>query len=526
MQIGRKELFTDVSEITYENVISILRNAFPKHQTNANRINFLLEYEAGNQPITRKKKYRSDIDCHCVDNVANEVTEFNVGFKWGNPITLVQRGEKDSGSSDEPLAISYLNECYESEGIRRKTQKLARFVEISGIGYTYVDVNTEYEDGDSYFKIEALDPRSTFVVKSSYYYDQRPMLGVTYRTDKHGNRHFTCFSKYLRFEIVNLTEITNGKEINVKHPWKHKARSGEENPLNIIPIIEWIRSDDRMGCFERQISEMDNLNLLISDFTNDVEQNTQAIWHSNDVDFPVQIVKDENGEEKKVPKRPENNEWLGTFTSKDGKTPFIKPLSIDYDYEGMLNNIASRRALILQKCNVPQRNDNSGGSTGIAMSDATGWSNAETSASKQQNIMENCKMNEVKIVLKAIKISPDIEENNPLLKLRYSDIQPNIKRQKTYEMTTKANAFATWVSHGINGLHALKAINAFEDVNQVWEDSKELIEKYQESIFDKSSTTNNAVGADGEQKPNSDRLEGDNSDQINNSPKIDGSKTE
>lgn len=43
-----------------------------------------------------------------------------------------------------------------------------------------------------------------------------------------------------------------------------------------------------MGCFERQISEMDNLNLLISDFTNDVEQNTQAVWHTNDVDFPVE----------------------------------------------------------------------------------------------------------------------------------------------------------------------------------------------------------------------------------------------
>lgn len=43
-----------------------------------------------------------------------------------------------------------------------------------------------------------------------------------------------------------------------------------------------------MGCFEQQISEMDNLNLLISDFTNDVEQNTQAVWHTNDVDFPVE----------------------------------------------------------------------------------------------------------------------------------------------------------------------------------------------------------------------------------------------
>lgn len=522
MQIGRKELFTDVSEITYENIIPILRDVFPDHQENATRTNFLLEYDAGNQPITRVKKYRSDIDCKCVDNVANEVTKFHVSFKWGNPITFVQRGEKDSGKESEPLAVCLLNECYESEEIRKKTQKLGRFVEICGIGYTYVDVNTDWEDGDSYFKVEALDPRTTFIVRSSYYFDQRPMIGVTYRTDRHGNRHFTCFSKDLRFEILNLTEITNGKEVNVKNPWKHKERSGEENPLNAIPIIEYFRSYDRMGCFERQISDMDNLNLLISDFTNDVEQNTQALWHGNDVDFPKEIVKDEEGNEKEVVRKPKSGEWMLTYTPSEGKTPIVEPLSIDYDYTGMLSNIITRRSLILQKCNVPQRNDNSGGSTGIAMDTATGWDEAEIEANQQQNIMESCKMEEVKVVLKAIKISSDVPQDSPLLKLRYTDVQPSIKRQKNFELTTKVNFFATAVSHGIYGLHALKAMNAFEDVAQVWEDSKELIEAYQKSIFEKMETSNNAVGGEGEDEPNSDRLSSDESDQVENSPNLKG----
>lgn len=524
MQIGRKELFTDVSEITYENIIPILRDVFPSHQINAARINDLLEYDAGIQPLKRKepKKYRPDIDCECVDNVANEITKFHVSFKWGNPITFVQRGEKDSGKENEPLAVCLLNECYESEEIKKKTQKLSRFVEVGGVGYTYVDVNTDWEDGDSYFKIESLDPRTTFIVRSSYYYDQRPMLGVTYRTDKHGNRHFTCFSKDLRFEILNLTEITNGKPVNVKNPWKHMERSGEENPLHAIPIIEWFRSYDRMGCFERQISEMDNLNLLISDFTNDVEQNTQAVWHTNDVEFPTKVEKSEDGKETEVVQTPKKNEWMQTYTSPDGKTPIVEPLSINYDYTGMLNNIITRRALILQKCNVPQRNDNSGGSTGIAMDAATGWNSAEIEANQQQNIMESCKMEEVKVVLKAIKLSSDILQDNPLLKLRYTDVQPSIKRQKNFELTTKVNFFATAVSHGVYGLHALKKMDAFEDVNQVWEDSKPLIEAYQKSIFEKSNTSNNAVGADGENKPDSDRRSSDESDQTKNSPNLKG----
>ena len=524
MQIGRLELFTDVPEITYENVIPILRDVFTDHQKNATRMNFLLEYESGNQPIIRKekKKYRPEIDCQCVDNVANEVSKFHISFKWGNPITFVQSGEEIESNRNETTSVQVLNKCYESEEIQKKTQKLARFVEICGLGYTYVDVNTDWEDGDSYFKVEALDPRTAFIVRSSYYFDHRPMLGVTFRTDRHGNRHFTCFSKNSRFEILNFTDITNGKSVHVKNPWRHETRSGEVNPLNAIPIIEWIRSYDRMGCFERQISEMDNLNLLISDFTNDVEQNTQAVWHGNDVEFPTETVTDEDGNETEVTKKPKNGDWMLTYTPADGKTPIVEPLFIDYDYTGMLNNIVTRRSLILQKCDVPQRNDNSGGSTGIAMDSATGWDGAEIQANQQTSIMSSCKMEEVKVVLKAIKLSPDVPSDSPLLTLKYTDVKPSIKRQKNFELTTKINFFATAVSHGIHGLHALNAMNAFEDVAQVWKDSKPLIEAYQKSIFEKSDSQNSAVGADGEQKPDSDRISQDESDQVDNSPNLRG----
>ena len=52
-------------------------------------------------------------------------------------------------------------------------------------------------------------------------------------------------------------------------------------------------------------------------------------------------------------------------------------------------------------------------------------------------------------------------------------------------------------------------MNAFEDVNTVWEDSKDLIEMYQNSIFNKQTEAEV-------------RLEADYSDQISNSPNING----
>ena len=123
-----------------------------------------------------------------------------------------------------------------------------------------------------------------------------------------------------------------------------------------MPIVEYFRAYDRMGVWEHQMSELDNLNLLISDFTNDVEQNTQAVWHTNDVDFPVErkVTDNEDGTQtiKETVRKPKSGEWMQTYTSADGKTPIVESLAINYDYTGMLNNIQYRRNKILEKCNL------------------------------------------------------------------------------------------------------------------------------------------------------------------------------
>lgn len=503
MQIGRQVLTTYEPVITAENIISILQKVMPKHQQNANRETFLDNYEKGYQPLDRVKTYRPDIDVQTNDNVANEVTNFKTSFHWGSPITFVQKENGQEVGEDVTRAIAILNSCYESENIRKKTQHLGRNVEITCRGYTYVDVNMDkqdIEDGGSYFKVESLEPTNAFVVYSSYYFDKRPMLGVMYNQDDDGNKHITAFTKYQRFELVN---------------YEFTERSGEKNPLGMIPIIEWIRSYDNMGCFERQIPEMDALNLMVSDLANDVDQNTQAIWHGNDIDFPKVIVTDEDGKQVEVDKYPKTNEWIITETTPDGKTPFVKPLAVNYEYSGILNNIITKRALILQKCNVPQRNDNSGGSTGIAMDSATGWSAAETEAQKQQNIMESCKMEEVKAVLRAIRINPYVPADSPLLNLKLSDIQPSVKRSKTYELTVKTNAICALIAKGFDLQDAISVAPMFEDNNQVVERSGEGVRKYQEANVFKVDTSQSE-----ETRPFADM-----SDQEQNSPNIGGQNT-
>lgn len=502
MQIGRRILYTDVERITSDNVIQVLQNAEAEFTANAFDCDRLLQFEAGNQPLGRVKTVRSDIDVQTVDNVAHEISEFKQGYHWGNLITFVQRGTKDSGNTEETDAIALLNECYSAENAGEKQSELGRFVEICGIGFTFVDIKPDYEDGDSFFQYEVLDPRSAFVIRSSRYADHRVMLGVTFREDEGKNRYFTAFSADTRYEISSR-EVKNGRKYTTE--WGMERRSGEYNPLGCVPIIEYERSKDRMGVFEREVPEMSRLNLILSDIGNDVDQETQQIWHANDVDFPR--VMDADGNPTEEIKKPKSNEWVVTETTRDGRSPFIKPLGSAYNYAGLMNTYVTSRALILQRCYTPCRNDNSGGSTGVAMSDATGWSAAEQVACKQQLLTEGAKMNEVKVVLRAIKKNFNLPSDSPLMNLRYMDVKPNITRQKTYELTVKSTAFATLISHGVNGLHALKCVNLFDDVNQTWADSKEGIENFQ----------NNAFGEE-EIVPQSD----DPINQIGNSENIDG----
>lgn len=151
------------------------------------------------------------------------------------------------------------------------------------------------------------------------------------------------------------------------------------------------------------------------------------------------------------------------------------------------------------------------------MDSATGWNAAENAANKQQNITEDCKMEEVRIALAAIKKSPYVESDNELLDLRFFDVKPNIKRQKNYELSVKTSALSNMIRTGINGLHALKTVSLFEDPAQTWADSEELIKAYQDSLFNKES-------ADKKEDPQT--IDGGLEGQIGNSPLIDGMSNE
>lgn len=498
---GRAKIFTEYKEVNRDNILSVLKKAYAKHRQNSREINELFEYERGYQPLQRIKTIRPEINIEANDNLANYIKEFKLGYFWGIPPALVQRGNNEFHNTDpdtDSAGINALNEMLQNGmNIGRKNLELAEYVEVCGIGHRIVDIKTDFDRNEipsSYVELHTLDSRNAFCV---YYagVGQPKVLGVTY-TKLSGKVYFTCFTNNSRYEI--------------------QGESIEEgpNPLGSIPIVEYERSVDRTGCFERQIPLADSLNIMVSDFANDVSQHTQEIWWANDVEFPLD-------ETTGRPRSPRNGEWVITQTAGNGTNQKIQPMSSTFDGNSTLNAITNTRTKILQNAKVPiQYTSEGGGSTGVATDAMSGWSATEVDALREERIVESAMREELELIIRAIKLvdSNILPQDSPVRKVHVSDIDLHFNRRKNYDMAVKANAFATWVSHGIQGRHALKAVDAFPDVEQTWRDSKDGIETYQKNAYGTEWVQMDA--------PENERIMSDNSDQTVNSPIIGGMNTQ
>lgn len=512
---GRKRIFTDEPVITSENIVRVLRNAYSTHLENQAEIQFLIDYELGNQPLQREKLVRPEIDAVVSENAANYVTEFKKGYFWGIPPVLIQHGDKeihDTSKSSDDAGIAGLNEMLLNGcDIAYQNQILGDFVEKCGIGHRIVDVRADFDENDDIHRlvnIYSLDSRYTFCVYHNGV-GQKKVMGVTYVKRKRG-MSFTCYTEDARYEIKSgspwsITNMERGKQVN---------------PLGMIPIVEFNRAIDRTGCFERHISYMDSLNILVSDFTNDVAQSVQAIWWGDNIDFP----EDENGNIIK----PESNDWLLTHSGENRKAQ-VQALASSLDRGSTLNMISFEWNRLLEKCKVPIQASLGGGSTGTATSMATGWQAAEIDALREESVIGRGLKEEIRLILKAISLVPTsvLSEDSALRNIHAQDIDMHFNRNRNYDLSIKANTLATLINAGIQGRHAIKLSEIAPDAEAVWRDSEEYIELKQHKMFDPdptdpSKTSSSGTSGRASENPQEDRIMQDESDQTSNSPYMGG----
>lgn len=515
---GRKKIYTDAAEITFKNVIDVLNKALIAHDQNVSQIQFLINFEKGLQPLQRKKTVRKEIDIQSISNLAHQITEFWLGYFWGNHMAFVQKSDKHpegSNPKDSDSAITLLNEMYEAEDMERKDQLLAYYLEVCGTCCQLIDIKRNVGDGDAVFDLVTLNPLYSFVVYSSDAYE-KPVMGVSFSENNDGSKIYTCITDDRVYIIKDAMKIINGQE---KHYKFEKERSGEANPFGKINIIEFERATDRTGVFERQIDELNALNILESDLVNDVAQTTQANWWGND----VELEKDENGKIKGV----QGGQWILTKSTGNGNKPDIKALVLNYDYAGVLANIQAKHDGILERTFTPLLKDQSGGSTTGATSLSSGWTAAETVAKKQEATIRSGYRLRNQLVLAAIHKSPDVPADSPLQRLKNSDIEIRPIRQRSFDMATKVNSLATMIQNQVHPRVAMETVDLFNNLAEAVEDSLPNMLEYQKNLLESKKTSGENQNqyrnseeaiANNNINPDIKRNQQDSSDQTGNSP--------
>lgn len=466
---GRKKIYTDEKKIDHTNVITVLNDALITHASNVEQMKYLLNYEKGIQPIlSRKKEIRSEINIKIAENNAAKITDFKIAYEFGSPITYVQKAKlqvPETNADKDDIRITALNEMLFEESKASKDVELARYIKICGIGYRMIKAKKQI-DGKSVFDILTLNPLTTFVVYSNDIY-QRPMMAVTYSTQKNGNTLFGCYTDDTYFEIDNGVKIVNGNK--TKEEWKINNGQGIQNVPSIIPIVEYVNDYSRMGCFEKVISILDAINIINSDRVNDIAQHVQSLLWMNNCEL-------DEGETIKPGGIIQTKSQAGVQAS----IKFLEDVLNQSEVQTLVDYL-QRQAMEI--AGVPMRQENSGGgSTGSAMNLSSGWQFAETMAMNSESIFEQSERQAIKIMLEIIKKSTDIpEEYADITKLNVSDVLIRFSRNKIYDIATKSNALSTLINTGIDGKHAIETVSLFTDPQSVWNDSKDKIEEIQKS---------------------------------------------
>lgn len=264
---GRREITANEEQITRENVVKVLSDCYQKHLVNRDEIEYLYKYYKGVQPILgRVKEVRPEIMNRIVENRANAIVTFRVGYTVGKPVQYVSAAS-DEGASRQ---IAWLNDIMRVAGKGRKDKQLVEWQMICGTGYRIV-LPAAKPRSRVPFDMETLDPRNAFVI---YRNDMghSPLAGVYYTIGDDGEVTFHVYADGgLYFKILGWQ---SGKIVDT-----------ERYRLSDIPIVEYPLNMARLGAFEVVLPLLDALNNLESNRIDSVEQFVQSLLVATNCNF-------------------------------------------------------------------------------------------------------------------------------------------------------------------------------------------------------------------------------------------------
>ena len=440
---GRKNITTDATEITRDNVVEELKKAMNTHLFNRDEIVYLWNYYRGKQPILKRKKdVRPEICNKIVENRANEIVSFKVGYLCGEPIQYIGRNADDSVSE----GISQLNEMMFSLGKSAQDKEVVEWQMICGTAYRLVLPDDIPDDDEAPFEMFTLDPRDTFIVRSNEV-GNKPLMGVKYSTDEFGQNTFSVYSKDW------FWKIKDGKIIHE-----------EAHPLGMIPIFEYPANNSRQGAFEIVLPLLDELNNIASNRMDGIEQFIQSFIKFINCDIDKETFKalKEMGAIK--------------VKSVDGSNADVDVVSSELSQTQTQVTKDDVYQAILTICGMPNRNGGSSTSdTGAAVVLRDGWSLAEARAKDSELMFKRSEKEVLKLILRICKDSIGVPPE--LNSLRLKDIALQFTRRNYEAIQSKAQVLVSMLQQEkIHPRLAFESSGLFVDPERAYSISMEYFE--------------------------------------------------
>lgn len=450
---GRRVITTDATEIDGSNVVAELEKAMFNHMLNRNEIQYLWDYYCGKQDILkREKKVRPEICNKIVENRANEIVSFKVGYLCGEPIQYVCRNADENVSK----AISILNEMMFSENKASQDKEVVEWQMISGTAYRLVLPDAVIDEDDAPFEMFTLDPRDTFIIRSNEV-GNRPLLAAKYCTDEFGQNTFSAYSANM------FWKIKDGKIIESK-----------PHSLGMIPIFEYPANNARLGAFEIVLPLLDTINKVASNRMDGVEQFVQAFIKFINCDISVEDFK-------------ELKELGGIkVKSTDGANADVDMITNELNQSQIQTLVDYMYQTVLTICGMPNRNGGSSTSdTGSAVLLRDGWSLAEARAKDSELMFKRAEQNMLKLILKICRDSKGVAEE--LNTLRLKDIALQFTRRNYEAIQSKSQVLVSMLQQPkIHPRLAFESSGLFIDPERAYSISMEYHEEQSKKALEQT----------------------------------------
>nr|DAN86590.1 MAG TPA: Portal [Caudoviricetes sp.] len=441
VMFGRRTIKTSATFIDSSNIQDELLKAMEKHELNRSEIDYLYRYYKGDQPILRRvKETRPEICNKIVENRANEIVSFKVGYLCGEPIQYVSH----NGSEQTAEAINRLNEYMFAEDKASQDQEIVEWQMICGTAFRLVLPDDPGELDEAPFEMYTLDPRETFIVYSNEI-GNKPLMAVKYSMDEHKITTFSVYTKDRYYLIRDGIVVEDRLHL-----------------LGMIPIFEYPANNARLGSFEIVLPLLDAINNVESNRMDGVEQIVQAFIKFINCD----ISKEEYQEFME----------LGAIKVKsvDGQKADVDVVTNELNQSQTQTLKDDYYNAVLTICGMPNRNGGSSTSdTGSAVLLRDGWSDAEARAKDSENVFKRSEKKMLKLILALCRELTDMD-------LYLRDIDMKFTRRNYENIQSKSQVLISMLQQPkIHPQLAFQHSGLFSDAESAYAMSMEYYEQEQ-----------------------------------------------